>query len=96
MPTLGDSFGFVTVEAMSAGLPVIASQHSGAPVPDESWRVRVGSAAAIAERLKLYLDDPAALARDSQIASEYARQFRPERYRVAAGGLFRELLNNRT
>lgn len=96
MPTLGDSFGFVAVEAMSAGLPVIASQHAGATLPDASWRVPVADARAIAERLRYYLDDRIALARDSVMARQHARQFRPERYRIAVRALFTDLLNKPT
>lgn len=92
MPTLGDSFGFVVLEAMAAGLPVIVSDHCGAPVPNETWRVPALNAHAIAERLRHYAADRDALRRDSKIAHEFAAQFRPEKYRAEAGRLFQELL----
>ncbi len=95
MPTLGDSFGFVLMEAMAAGLPVIASAHSGAPVPDPFWRVPARDALAITERARHYLSNRQALARDSDVAREFASQFRPERYRREAGKLFRQLLGGK-
>lgn len=92
MPSLGDSFGFVTLEAMAAGLPVIASENAGAPVPHESWRVPACDSAAITERLRHYLTDREALRRDSAIAREFATRFPPEQYRKSAASLFQQLL----
>jgi glycosyltransferase involved in cell wall biosynthesis len=92
MPTLGDSFGFVTVEAMASGMPVIASQNAGAPLPDESWRVPPHDAQAIHARLLHYHADREQLRSDAESASAFGAAFRPERYRVRAGELFKELL----
>ena len=92
MPTLGDSFGFIVLEAMAAGLPVIASAHCGAPVPDESWRVPAGDAEAIAARLQHYISNPERLGNDGVIAAGFAAQFTPERYRANARTFFARLL----
>jgi len=92
MPTLGDSFGFVTVEAMASGMPVIASRNAGAPVPDESWRVPPHDAAAIREKLLAYHADRERLRHDGEVARAFAAQFTPERYRARVGELFKELL----
>jgi glycosyltransferase involved in cell wall biosynthesis len=92
MPTLGDSFGFVVLEAMAAGLPVIATSHCGAPLPDESWRVQAASAEAIAGRLRYYLDQPDRLAADGALGAGFAAQFTPARFRERACGFFGELL----
>jgi glycosyltransferase involved in cell wall biosynthesis len=92
MPTLGDSFGFVMVEAMASGLPVIASQNAGAPVPDEDWRVPPHDAEAIRHRLLAYHADREKLNQDGKLAASFAAQFTPERYRARAGELFKELL----
>ncbi len=94
MPTLGDSFGFVTLEAMASGLPVIASRNAGAPVPDESWRVPPHDAAAIREKLLAYHADRGRLRQDGGLARAFAAQFTPERYRARAGELFNELLGS--
>lgn len=92
MPTLGDSFGFVTVEAMAAGLPVIASRNAGAPVPDENWRVPPHDAEAIRERLLAYHRDRDLLRHDAERATEFADHLRPEDYRAKAQSLFSRLL----
>ena len=94
MPTLGDSFGFVGMEAMAAGLPVIASAHAGLPLPSPDWRVPVRDAQAIATRLRHYLDHPEALAQDSATARAFVAQFTPERYRQQIQDLYRELLES--
>ncbi len=93
MPTLGDSFGFVGMEAMAAGLPVIASRHAGLPLPSPDWRVPVRDAAAIAARLRHYQEHPDALAQDSATAQNFVAAFTPERYRQQIQSLYRELLS---
>lgn len=92
MPTLGDSFGFVMIEAMASGMPVIASQNAGAPVPDEDWRVPPHDAEAIRHRLLSYHADRERLHQDGKVAASFAAQFTPERYRARAGELFKEML----
>jgi glycosyltransferase involved in cell wall biosynthesis len=93
LPSLGDSFGFVAMEAMACGLPVILTTHCGAPVPDESWRVPVMDAAAIVSRVNRYMDDPMML-RDHQIkARTQAVIFTPEVYRNRLGELYRSSQN---
>jgi glycosyltransferase involved in cell wall biosynthesis len=81
MPSLGDSWGFVALEAMLCGLPIIITESCGAPVPDETWRVPTMNARAIAERLELYARDRVLCRAHGQVAAEFARQFTPERYR---------------
>lgn len=92
MPTLGDSFGFVSVEAMASGMPVIVSRNAGAPVPDESWRVDAHDAGAIRERILAYHADRGLLRHHGQIAAAFGAGFRPEDYRAKARALFAECL----
>jgi glycosyltransferase involved in cell wall biosynthesis len=92
MPTLGDSFGFVSVEAMASGMPVIASRNAGAPMPDEDWRVPPHDPVAIRKRLLAYHSDRQRLRHDGEVAAAFAARFRPERYRASAGELFKESL----
>jgi len=81
LPSLGDSFGFVALEAMACGLPVILTTHCGAPVPDPDWRVPIMDAPAIAASLTGYLDNPTKLEQDRHRAWEFAAKFTPARYR---------------
>jgi glycosyltransferase involved in cell wall biosynthesis len=92
MPTLGDSFGFVGMEAMSAGLPVIASTHAGLPLPHPDWRVAVRNAEAITARLLHYVHQPDTLVTDSATASAFAAQFTPDRYRKCIREIYQECL----
>jgi starch synthase len=65
-PTLFDGFGLVIPEALSQGLPVIATTHSGAPecIRDgiEGFLVPIRDSCAIAERLQQLVDHPDQLA----------------------------------
>jgi len=92
MPTLGDSFGFVIMEAMAAGLAVIASNHSGAPLPSTDWRVPARSTAALVKRLLHYASQHEVLIEDQRKAKAFAAQWNSQRYRSAAGAVFSELL----
>jgi glycosyltransferase involved in cell wall biosynthesis len=62
LPTLGDSFGHVILEAMACGVPVIASASSGGPDLIEEGRtgyvVPARDARALAERLARLAADP--------------------------------------
>lgn len=93
MPSLGDSFGFVVIEAMAAGLPVIVSEHCGVPVPDESWRVPAFDAAAITRRLEAYLIQPEWLQEHGERARLFAQDLTPARYRQNVANVMRELLS---
>ncbi|MFZ4767009.1 MAG: glycosyltransferase family 4 protein, partial [Roseimicrobium sp.] len=90
-PTLGDSFGFVAFEAMACGLPVIASTHAGAPLPDESWRVPVRQPEALAQKLLAYASDRALLHRDSMRALTFVRTATADQFRERAKVIFRSL-----
>ena len=93
MPSLGDSFGFVGMEAMAAGLPVIASSNAGVPLPSPDWRIPARDAEALTQRLMHYATHRDVLADDSAQAAAFARQFTPQRYRDQIKDIYRELLS---
>src|SRR6185436_12376479 len=71
-PSLFEGFGLVVLEAMSCGVPVIATAQSGAPdfLEDgkDGFLVPIRSAEAIAERLELLIRDRDRLGAMSQAA----------------------------
>lgn len=91
LPSLGDSFGFVAVEAMACGLPVVVTDHCGAPVPDPTWRVPAFSTTDIVARLERYRLSTDELHADGQKAVEFAHQLTVRRYREAIRDIFEEL-----
>lgn len=95
MPSLGDSFGFVAMEAMACGLPVIVTTHCGVPVPDPAWRVPALDSGAIADRLSGYGEDRNRLEREGLAASLFAVQFSPQRYRDQIKDVYRGLLDSK-
>jgi phosphatidylinositol alpha-mannosyltransferase len=77
--TGGESFGIVLIEAMAAGLPVVASDTPGYDevVTDETQGLLVPTRdpAALAEAAARVLDDPALAARLRAAGPERARDF---------------------
>lgn len=92
LPSLADTFGWVAMEAMTCGLPIIVSENCGVPVPDENWRVPVMNAEAIAEKLLVLRDNRDYCSTLGQMAANFAQQFTPQRYRQQLQSLFTRLL----
>lgn len=76
-PSLFEGFGLVLTEALSCGLPFIATDHTAAPdlitQGQEGFIVPIRSAGAIAERLNWALENRAALAAMQKAAHEKAQ-----------------------
>lgn len=92
LPSVADSFGFVALEAMACGTPVLVSENCGAPVPDPSWRVRAMDAQDLAEKIMAYVERSERVLEQGARGREFAAQFTPERYRERAGAFFKRLV----
>ncbi len=84
-PSLFEGFGLVILEAMSRGLPVIATAHTAGPdvIDDgvDGFLVPIRSAEAIAEKLELLLARPALLTAMKHAARRKAATLGWEAYR---------------
>lgn len=94
LPSVADAFGWVAVEAMACGLPVLLSDNCGAPVPDPAWRVAALDSRAIAARLQHYLDQPERLSEDGTVCRSFAANFTPGRFRAQIKTIYAELLDS--
>jgi glycosyltransferase involved in cell wall biosynthesis len=85
LPSLAEGFGHVILEAMSCGVPVIATQHTCAPDVmldgQQGFIVPIRDARAIAEKLAWGLDHRDELAAMGQAAAAQARRFTWARFR---------------
>jgi len=81
-PTLSDGFGLTQLEAMSHGLPVIATTHCGEVVSDgaDGLIVPAGDGDALAQAIARLDDDRHMLAAMSHAAVSKSRQFTLHRY----------------
>ena len=85
-PSLFEGFGLVLLEAMSQGLPIIATAHTAAPdlikEGESGFIVPIRSAQAIAEKLDLLARDSRLLSEMSHAARETAAEYTWEQYRA--------------
>ncbi len=96
-PSLFEGFGLVILEAMSQGLPVVATPHTAGPdvITDgqDGFLVPIRSPEAIAEKIGLLLDCPARLADMRRAAWETAQRRTWEDYRNALTQIVRAELD---
>lgn len=90
-PSLFEGFGLVLLEAMSRGLPIIATEHTAGPdligAGNGGFIVPIRSAAAIAEKLDLLAADRELLSAMREAARETAQRFTWEAYRARLAAL---------
>ena len=95
-PSIGEGFGLVVLEALSAGLPVISSTNCvGADVIADfvnGFVIPAGDTQALVERIEWLAQHPDELARMGKAAEQTAREFTWERYEQAIADLLRRKL----
>ncbi|WP_009959373.1 glycosyltransferase family 4 protein [Verrucomicrobium spinosum] len=92
LPSVVDSFGFVALEAMACGLPVVTTANCGAPVPDKSWQVSAMDGNLLAERILAMADDRDRTAQLGMVARRHACQYTAAKYRKNINDLYLKLL----
>lgn len=96
LPSLLEGFGHVILEAMSCGLPVIASVHTCGPDvianEQQGFIVPIRSVEAIVERLTWGMDHREELAAMGQAAAQQVRQLTWQKFRQGIVTAYREML----
>ena len=99
-PSLNEGMGRALVEAMAAGLPIVACRAGGiAEVLAEGEAgllVEAGTAPALAQGIETLLRDPALRARLGSAARERARRYSVEAMLEKIEALYRELFEGKT
>lgn len=98
MPSRGEGFGLVYIEAMRHGLPVIASRHDAAPEivrdGETGYTVDLDCPGELAERLIYLLREPDVAARMGRVGQQqWEQHFRFSSFRERFRPLLREFLN---
>ena len=97
-PSLCEGFGLVILEALSCGLPVIATPHTGAPdvLTDgaDGFIVPIRSVDAIVEKLELLLSSPAQLTAMQHAAMTKAHGRVWEQYRTSIARVVRSQIEH--
>ncbi len=96
-PTLNDSFGLVLLEAMASGLPVIATESSGAPdiVREglDGFLIPRRDPAALAERIGYFLEHPGRVAEmGAQARQRVLAAYTQAHYREGLGAMLTRAL----
>jgi glycosyltransferase involved in cell wall biosynthesis len=85
LPTLADGFGMVVTEAMSQGLPVIASENSCGPDiinhMEDGWIIPAGNVDILATQMQWCITHPAEVALFGNAAMQKAREYQWPQYR---------------
>jgi glycogen synthase len=96
LPSHWEAFGFVALEALALGRPVVASGGSGFGeiiAHDRSgWLVAPGDAGALAEAVMARISDPDALARVARGARERADDFEADRLAPRVAEVYERVL----
>lgn len=97
VPSRYEAFGYVALEAMQAGVPVVASDVGGLPglIGDAGVLVPPGDPAALAGALSDLLADPTRRAELGRRGRERARLFTPEATAAATQAVYRSVLDRR-
>lgn len=95
LPTLSDGFAITQLEAMSYGLPVVATPCCGSVVSDgvDGFIVPSCNADALAKTIQRYLAEPGLLGQQGKATHAKVRQFTLDRLSSNLRSLERELLN---
>jgi len=96
LPSLAEGFGHVILEAMSCGLPVVATPHSCGPdvIKDgvTGFIVPIRNTATLAERIDWGLTHPAQLNAMGQNAAVQARLFTWPLFRSRIREVYKEMI----
>ena len=97
MPSRGEGFGLVFIEAMACGKPVIGGNHGGTPgVIDDGvngYLVRYGDVGQLVDRLtRLLSDDSLRQSMGAQALAKVQRDFTFARFSAGLSAIFEELL----
>jgi alpha-maltose-1-phosphate synthase len=95
-PSLVEGYGLVILEAMAAGLPVIATSHTGGPdiITDgqDGFIIPIRDIQAIAEKVLFLKQNPQICAKMSIQAQQTIKKFTWQRYYDKIGEVFQEIL----
>jgi len=98
-PSITETFGNVTLEAMACGLPVVAAVATGATslVRDGQTGVLVepGDSEAFADALQAYVQDPELCRRHGQAGLEFAKTMDWDRINGAVLNVYRRVIERR-
>ena len=98
LPSLNEGMGRVLVEAMAAGKPVVASRVGGIPdlvrQGETGYLVPPADEEALANGIKMLLDDPDKAKQMGQHGKEYSHQFSLETMIEKLDNLYYDLINN--
>ena len=93
-PSYFEGFGLVLLEAMACGLPIVATDATGAPdlITEgvEGFVIKGGDGAALRERIQLFLSEPARAARMGARARQVAEKFTWSAYGARWAQMIRE------
>ena len=96
LPSLAEGFGHVILEAMSCGVPVVATPHTCAPdvIKDgvNGFLVPIRDPEAIAVKLSWGIDNRKELAAIGESAAYQARSFTWQRFRIRARAAYKAML----